>query len=255
MKNLKKTIAVITSALTILCLTISIPMQAMAASMGDVIAKAREIGMPESEINSYIAQYGGRTYTSEQYQQAINALEGMRDKYSGNSSNETSASTEAATEATTEIVTETETTKYSAAIDDFFNKSSEEKIEAIIEMSDDDATGFWNALTDEQKESVKEVLNADDGDDLKASAEKAAEELGLTTEETTIEETTEEETASETASETATEDDNSKTEEVVENVKNTTDIMIWVVAGVIVAVVIIFLVIAAILKNKNSKKD
>ena len=61
-------------------------LNADAASMGDVISKAREIGMPESEIQGYISQYGGRDYTSDQYQQAVNALEGMRGKYSGGNS-------------------------------------------------------------------------------------------------------------------------------------------------------------------------
>lgn len=47
---------------------------ASATSVGDVIAYARSIGMPEDMIQSYIAMGSGREYTSEQCDQAIAIL-------------------------------------------------------------------------------------------------------------------------------------------------------------------------------------
>ena len=228
-------------------------LNADAASMGDVISKAREIGMPESEIQGYISQYGGRDYTSDQYQQAVNALEGMRGKYSGgNSGNNSSDETNATLfpEDTTANATEATNSK---EVDDFLNKSSEDKIKYITGLTDDEAKKFWNELTDEQKKTVGEVLNADKIDDLKKSAEKAAAELGIsiaTTEDTTesTEETTETETESVSESEAETE---SETAEVIAKTTNT---MIWVVVCVILGVAVIFAIIAYVMKKSNKKE-
>jgi hypothetical protein len=48
---------------------------ASATSVGDVIAHAYAVGLPESDIQACIAQYSGREYTSEQCDQAIAALD------------------------------------------------------------------------------------------------------------------------------------------------------------------------------------
>lgn len=221
-------------------------LNADAASMGDVISKAREIGMPESEIQGYISQYGGRDYTSDQYQQAVNALEGMRGKYSGGNSNNNSSDETSPTlfpEDTTDNATEATNSK---EVDDFFNKSSEDKIKYIQGLTDDEAKKFWDELTDEQKKTVGEVLNADSIDDLKKSAEKAAAELGIS--DTTTEETTEEVTESVSESEAETE---SETAEVIAKTTNT---MIWVVVCVIIGVAVIFAVIACVMKKSNKKE-
>lgn len=51
-----------------------IPMTASATSVGDVIAYAYQVGMPEDMIQQYIAMGSGREWTSEQCDQAIAAL-------------------------------------------------------------------------------------------------------------------------------------------------------------------------------------
>ena len=51
-----------------------IPMTASATSVGDVIAYAYQVGMPEDMIQQYIAMGNGREWTSEQCDQAIAAL-------------------------------------------------------------------------------------------------------------------------------------------------------------------------------------
>ena len=51
-----------------------IPITASATSVGDVIAYAYQVGMPEDMIQQYIAMGSGREWTSEQCDQAIAAL-------------------------------------------------------------------------------------------------------------------------------------------------------------------------------------
>lgn len=61
------------ASLTILT-SLVISFQVSATSVGDVIAYARSIGMPEDMIQSYIAMGSGREYTSEQCNRAIAIL-------------------------------------------------------------------------------------------------------------------------------------------------------------------------------------
>ncbi|MCI5910191.1 MAG: hypothetical protein MRZ46_00885 [Oscillospiraceae bacterium] len=228
-------------------------LNADAASMGDVISKAREIGMPESEIQGYISQYGGRDYTSDQYQQAVNALEGMRGKYSGGNSNNNNSSDETSPTLFPEDTTDGATgATNSKEVDDFFNKSSEDKIKYIQGLTDDEAKKFWDELTDEQKKTVGEVLNADSIDDLKKSAEKAAAELGIS--DTTTEETTEEATETEAETESVSESEAETESETAEVIAKTTNTMIWVVVCVIIGVAVIFAVIACVMKKSNKKE-
>lgn len=50
------------------------PITSSAATVGDVIAYAYQVGMPEDMIQQYIAMGSGREWTSEQCDQAISAL-------------------------------------------------------------------------------------------------------------------------------------------------------------------------------------
>lgn len=262
MKKFKKalTAAVMTIVISAASFSVYTPVHVSAGTMGGVIAKAREIGMPESEIQSYIAQYGGRDYTSEQYDQAIAALEGMRGQYSANNNADDTSSAETAADTTETTIPET-TNEYTKKIDDFFNKSSEDKIRDIIGMTDDEAKEFSGYLTEDQKESLKEVLNADDVDDLKRSAEKAAAELGIAVETETVTETdTQTESSKESTSEIISSDTHSETtkaasetETTADAIKSTTNVMIWIVIGIIAAILIVFIIIALVLKKSNKK--
>jgi len=69
---MKKVIASLLSVLMIGGQLIS--MKASATTVGDVIAYARSVGMPEDMVQSYIAMGSGREYTSEQCDQAIEIL-------------------------------------------------------------------------------------------------------------------------------------------------------------------------------------
>ena len=50
-------------------------LSAAATSVGDVIAHAYAVGLPEAQIQQCIAQYSGGNYTSEQCDRAIAALD------------------------------------------------------------------------------------------------------------------------------------------------------------------------------------
>ena len=67
-------IAVLTAALS------CTPMVSSATTVGDVIAYAYEVGMPEDMIQSYIAMGSGQEWTSEQCDQAIGALSAWADE-------------------------------------------------------------------------------------------------------------------------------------------------------------------------------
>ena len=69
---MKKLLAFATAAA--IAVLSGIPMTASATSVGDVIAYAYQVGMPEDMIQQYIAMGSGREWTSEQCDQAIAAL-------------------------------------------------------------------------------------------------------------------------------------------------------------------------------------
>lgn len=57
-----------------LAIAICSPITSSAATVGDVIAYAYQVGMPEEMIQEYIAMGSGREWTSAQCDQAIAAL-------------------------------------------------------------------------------------------------------------------------------------------------------------------------------------
>lgn len=69
--RVKTFVVVVASALSIAICT---PITSSATSVGDVIAYAYQVGMPEDMIQGYIAMGSGREWTSEQCDQAIAAL-------------------------------------------------------------------------------------------------------------------------------------------------------------------------------------
>ena len=72
MKTRFKTI--ITAVVVLLSIAICSPITSSAATVGDVIAYAYQVGMPEEMIQEYIAMGSGREWTSAQCDQAIAAL-------------------------------------------------------------------------------------------------------------------------------------------------------------------------------------
>lgn len=249
-KNMKKINKILITAAMIASIAftgLSGTMAASATSVGDVIAYARSIGMPESEIQGYVAKYGGRDYTSEQCDKAIAALAGMKDKYKNNqAATSQSSQQEKSTEAKTE--TQTEKSTKSDANKAFFNKSSEDKIKDINGMSESEGKNFWNSLSDEEKNELKSVVgeeNLKDFDSLKAAAKSAAEDLGIG--ETSKSETTEE--VSETEAETE-----SETTVVVTTSGNDSYKSVVIIAGLaIIIVILIFLIIGK--KGSTNKKS
>lgn len=77
---MRKKFKIVTAMLCSLCMALCVPniVNVSATTVNDVIAYARSLGMPESEIQNYISQYGDGEYTSEQCDKAIAYL---RDNY------------------------------------------------------------------------------------------------------------------------------------------------------------------------------
>lgn len=230
---------------------------AYATSVGDVIAYARSIGMPESEIQGYIAKYGGRDYTSEQCDQAIAALAGMKNKYKKNSqgdSAETKADQDQNSQQNNENKSEeTEAPSEKEQVKNFFKKPSEEKIKEINGMSNNEIKEFWNSLSEDEKKKVQEILGTDDIKDidtLKAAAKKAVEELELDEETTTKAiETTKKTT------ENTEESSEIETETETFDIKVTDDNQSY--TGVIVAAVVVIIAVIAIfigISRKSGRK-
>ena len=120
---------------------------ASATSVGDVIAHAYAVGLPESDIQACIAQYSGREYTSEQCDQAIAALDNWAKERDNKINEEINKGT---TTAAPEENRTTETTAATAAAaagktaqttapakKDFLNMTLNEKVEYINSLPAD----------------------------------------------------------------------------------------------------------------------
>lgn len=79
MKNIKKIISIFMASLMFSISSVK-SLSVSATSVGDVIAHAYAIGMPESEIQTYISMGSGREWTSDQCDQAIAILDSMYGK-------------------------------------------------------------------------------------------------------------------------------------------------------------------------------
>lgn len=152
---------------------------ASATSVGDVIAHAYAVGLPESDIQACIAQYSGREYTSEQCDQAIAALDNWAKERDNKINEEINKGT---TTAAPEENRTTETTAATAAAaagktaqttapakKDFLNMTLNEKVEYINSLPADQRNDFVQNMSNEERNSfLKQMKTSDQLDVISA---------------------------------------------------------------------------------------
>ena len=152
---------------------------ASATSVGDVIAHAYAVGLPESDIQACIAQYSGREYTSEQCDQAIAALDNWAKERDDKINEEINKGT---TTAAPEENRTTETTAATAAAaagktaqttapakKDFLNMTLNEKVEYINSLPADQRNDFVQNMSNEERNSfLKQMKTSDQLDVISA---------------------------------------------------------------------------------------
>lgn len=151
-------------------------MTASATSVDDVIAHAYAVGLPESQIQQCINQYGGGTYTSEQCDQAIalldqwaaqrdQAIQDTVDQAAGGSTSDSSASGNTNGTGTTTAAggtaSQNTTTAAKPSKDAFIQMSLEEKVAYINSLPDEERTQFMEQMSNEERNSFLKELDTD----------------------------------------------------------------------------------------------
>lgn len=116
-----------------------------ATTVGDVIAYARSIGMPEDMVQQYISMYSGGTYTSEQCDKAIAILAANKGQFS------------------TPQQTEAPVTEKPVIYSDLNN---EEKKEYIAELPADKREDVISNLSDNEKAELVENIAKNENAEL-----------------------------------------------------------------------------------------
>lgn len=154
---------------------------ASATSVGDVIAHARAVGMPESMIQSYTNQglSMGREFTSEECDQAIAALDqwaAERNSAIEDTLNESTASAEESSSAqtTTTAVTEKVTQQQ------FIDMTIDEKVSYVNSLPDKERTDFINNMSNEERNSFLKQMDTSKQADVIASLLDVGDAFGLT---------------------------------------------------------------------------
>lgn len=157
-------------------------MTASATSVGDVIAYAYAVGLPESTIQQCINQYSGGTYTSEQCDQAIAALADWAAKRDQSIEDEINKGTTAPpTETTAAAGGNSDTTETAAApvttttpsAKDFINMTLGEKVSYVNSLPEDQRKEFIQNMSNDERNSFLKQM------DKTKQAEVIAEMMGV----------------------------------------------------------------------------
>lgn len=154
---------------------------ASATSVGDVIAHARAVGMPESMIQSYTNQGMslGREFTSAECDQAIAALDqwaAERNQAIEDTLNNTTAAQEdsSSVQTTTTAVTKAPTKQ------EFIDMTIDEKISYVNSLPADKRTEFINSMSNEERNSFLKQMDTSKQADVIASLLDVGDAFGLT---------------------------------------------------------------------------
>ncbi|WP_298481717.1 hypothetical protein [uncultured Ruminococcus sp.] len=142
-------------------------MTASATTVGDVIAHAYAVGLPESQIQACINQYGGGTYTSEQCDQAIAALDqwaAERNNAVDDVINEgtTTAAGDSAAQTTTTAAGNAagaQTTTKAPTEQEFINMSLDEKVNYVNSLPADKRTEFMDNMSNDVRNSFLKQMD------------------------------------------------------------------------------------------------
>ena len=139
-----------------------------ATTVNDVIAHAYAVGLPESQIQQCINQYGGGTYTSEQCDQAIELLDqwaaerdqAIQDTVDQAAGNGTSGTTTSANQAT-ENGSQSITTSTRPTEQEFIQMPLKDKVSYINSLPEKERTEFINQMSNEERNSFLKELDTD----------------------------------------------------------------------------------------------
>ena len=149
-------------------------MTASATSVGDVIAYAYAVGLPESTIQQCINQYSGGTYTSEQCDQAIAALADWAAKRDQSIEDEINKGTTAPPAETTAAAGgNSDTTDTTPSAKDFINMTLGEKVSYVNSLPEDQRKEFIQNMSNDERNSFLKQM------DKTKQAEVIAEMMGV----------------------------------------------------------------------------
>lgn len=142
-------------------------MTASATTVGDVIAHAYAVGLPESQIQACINQYSGGTYTSEQCDQAIAALDQWAAQRNNavddvlNEGTTTTAGDSAAQTTTTAAgnAAGAQTTTKAPTEQEFINMSLDEKVNYVNSLPADKRTEFMDNMSNDVRNSFLKQMD------------------------------------------------------------------------------------------------
>ena len=188
MKNTAKKIAGLSCGLALILGCGAGTLTASATSVGDVIAHAYAVGLPESQIQQCIAQYSGGTYTSEQCDQAIAALDNWASQRDQKIEDELNKSTTAPADSGSSSETTTaaagnnangsvQTTTPSAK--DFMDMTLDQKVNFINSMPADKRQEYIQNMSNDERNSFLKQLDTSDQLDIIASMADVGDAFGV----------------------------------------------------------------------------
>ncbi len=184
MKRMTKLAAGLLCSLSMLtCAGVS-SVTASATSVGDVIAHAREVGMPESQIQAYTNQGMslGREFTSEECDRAIAALDqwaAERNKAIEETlNNSTTAAQEESSSQQTTTTAAAQTTKPTKQ--EFIDMTIEEKISYVNSLPNEERTEFMQNMSNDERNSFLKQMDTNKQAEVIASMLDVGDAFGLT---------------------------------------------------------------------------
>ncbi len=204
-----KTRKAFAAALAACCFCCTAGMTASAATLEDIVNKAREVGIPEAQIQVGYNEWMTGDYTQEDldtvYESLLNydaQTQEMLDQYFGTtgdsssssadnttssaadsttSSGETTSATENSTAGTESAGNSTASTESSSTVTstDFINMTLDEKIAYVGTMNAADKEAFLNNLSPAERNSIIKQLALDDKAALMQGYINVAEQMGM----------------------------------------------------------------------------
>ena len=166
-------------------------LSAAATSVGDVIAHAYAVGLPEAQIQQCIAQYSGGNYTSEQCDRAIAALDNWASQRDQKIEDELNKGTTAPADNANSSAGETTTTAAKAngqqrsarrphpLAKDFMDMTLDEKVSYINSLPADKRDSFVQNMSNDERNSFLKQLDTSDQLDIIASMADVGEAFGV----------------------------------------------------------------------------
>ncbi len=170
----------------IFAMTVSGGISASATSVGDVIAHARAVGMPEDQVQMYINMYSGGDYTSEQCDQAIAALDSMAGQWQSAvdeaiNAGTTTASENSSSQTTTTAKGETTASTTGETLTDaeIVQLPLQDKIDYINSLPEKERTEFMENMSTEVRNSFLKQMDSSQQLEIVSSMLDVGDAFGL----------------------------------------------------------------------------